>query len=191
MSRCSDLPITLRAAQAVHLTRELAQAATPTTLFADFYRVLLKTFGGSAKAPNGDDVSNYGQAGTRISEKFLALLDFPLNPIESLLVNRLMNPFIHFCCRPFRKFAKKIKRGGDSDFVEEQKVVDFGVIAHIARVIVCMLANVCLAAAIGALNSIDGSTTRIVVMSVIGLVFAVLVSFLGQDSILIYSLITA
>ncbi|KAF2682476.1 hypothetical protein K458DRAFT_405738 [Lentithecium fluviatile CBS 122367] len=177
--------------QAVHWAREMAQAATPSILFADFFRAHFKAAGGSARAPNGEDTSVYGNEGTPMSDEFQAQVEAILNPIEWLLVNKMMNPFIDFFCRPFRKAARKIKRGGDSNVVVDQMVVNFAVISAIARVVLCMLANGCLAAAIGALNSVDGWTTKIIVMTVIGLVFASLVSFLGHDSIPIWTLITA
>jgi hypothetical protein len=170
----------------------MARFATPTILFTDFYRAHFKSFDGKARGPNGEDASNYGETGAQISEKYLTILDVPLSPIESPLVKKLMNPFIHFCCRPIRNLATRIKRrGGGSHSVADQRVVNFAVISAIARIIVCLLANVCLAAAIGTLNSKDGSTIRIIIMSVIGLVFALSVSSLGREAIPIYTLITA
>jgi hypothetical protein len=167
----------------------MAQPKTPKTLFADFYRAHFKSFDGRAKAPNGEEISHYGETGAPMSDEFLTLIEESLNPIERLLVNKLMNPFIGFFCRPFRKLAARF-RGGDPAQVVDQKVVDHAVISTIARVVVCLLANLILAASIGSLNSISGTTTRIIVMSVIGLVFAFLASFLGQESIPIYTLIT-
>lgn len=121
----------------------------------------------------------------------LPLVEIKLNLIEKFLVRVLLNPFMYFICRPFRKVVSKIKRGGDSNTLVDQKVVNFGTVSVVAKVILCMVANLCLAAAIGTLNSINGSNKadRLVVMTIFGQVVASLVAFLGTESIPIYMMI--
>lgn len=185
--------ITPMTARGVHWARELTQPPSPSNLFMNFFRAHLKGFDGRTNGPNGEDTSIYKPENDPVPFECLPLDNDDLNPVEWLLVLRLMNPFVDFICLPFRYLMNKTKRGKDSRPLVEQNVVDFAVISAVAKVIVCMLANLSLAAAIGTLDRIDSTkkTTRIIVMTVVGLVFASLVSLIGSKSIPIYTLITS
>lgn len=155
----------------------------------NYFRAHLKAFDGNTRGPNGEDTTIYGPEGTPVPPRFRARDHDDLNPIEWLLIHRLMDPFIQLVCRPIRLLANRLigKRRRSSDV--DQKAVNATVISVIARMVVCMLASLSLAAAIGVLDNIGSQKNRIIVMTVFAQVIASSVQFLGQESTPMYLLI--
>ncbi|KAF2187650.1 hypothetical protein K469DRAFT_685541 [Zopfia rhizophila CBS 207.26] len=167
----------------------MSQSTTPSPLFMDFYRAHLQRGGDDARAPNGELISFYDSKGAPISHEFTALDNPDLDPMQSFLVNRLMNPFLDYVRAPVQKLLKKIARGQKgADEAARWQGTSGRIISAIAKAVTCMLATLSLAAAIGILYSINSLEGRLVVMTLFGLGFSSSVNFLGQDAIPIYAL---
>ncbi|KAF2467392.1 uncharacterized protein BDR25DRAFT_316749 [Lindgomyces ingoldianus] len=145
------------------------------------------------RAPNGEDICHYGPYGGPVPPSFVPLDDVDLNPIEALLAYRLLNPFLDFVGSPIKKAMKSLlaKLGlitNSAPDVRSQESTGGGVIAAVAKAITLAFCTLQLAAAIGTLDAIDGSQTRLTVMTIFALVFSSTCNFFGKDSLPIYSL---
>jgi hypothetical protein len=187
-----DFGLNLKTGEIVKASQGMATAPSPTKRSLEMYRkiVALKT-----RAANGELISLYGKKGDPVPPYLGTICDEDDDddPLERLIINWLMDPFLELITNPFRSILPNLpivgKRFKGTD--PEQKLVDHRIVAALAKAVMVMIAILLLTAAILTLNEMQDSRKRILVAALFAQLFALPIQFLGSRALPLYMLVIA